>query len=328
MVKNMNETKAKTKSRFNMRRIIVTSLIVILSLSGAFMAFRGNLTPSTTKDPIVPTRGGMPMVGIAFAAPPFDLEDPSFGVPINVSNIGLFCYYYESTGWNLSLTYTAFQNYTDWSTYVDGYVRVWQDATGGTYTGSDDYVDVSVRVRGDGWIMGWLNQNQNKGEYIYYAASRSGSSTPPANATSMARAMQRVYAAAAKTFPTAGYGVFSYYDYQYTTATRLVIFGNMVGPSIPAQWYGWMTLRSSVNYVHGWLEYQGLGGYVYTLTILFDGNTIVSYTTPASIFGRFAVDLATWTALFTTNAKHQWSESLNNPSYAAYCGAVIMLWLN
>jgi len=316
-----------------MRRIIVTSLIVILSLSGAFMAFRGNLTPSTTKDPIVPTRGGMPMVGIAFAAPPFDLEDPSFGVPINVSNIGLFCYYYESTGWNLSLTYTAFQNYTDWATYVDGYVRVWQDATGSTYVGTDQYIDVSVRVRGDGWIMGWMNQNQEKANYVYYAALRIAGTYPPANGTSMARAMQRVYAAAAKTFPTLGYGGFSYYDYQYTTATRLAIFGNVLLSSASAlTWTGYVTIRSGINYVHCQVEYAAFATFSGAiLTITFDGNIVLNSGAmgAGATIGRSSFDMVTWIALFTTNIKHTWNQLLSqgNPNIMS-CQATVLLWLN
>jgi hypothetical protein len=143
--------------------------------------------------------------------------------------MGLIAYYNDTAlGWNLTLIIGAFENYTINTeyAYVDGYIRVWQDATGGTYVGSDVYIDIPARVRQDGWLMAWLPRSANYSYALYWGFNHKGwmtSASPVANATSMARALQRVYASASRTW--VGYNVISYYDFQYSSASRLVWAG-------------------------------------------------------------------------------------------------------
>lgn len=159
---------------------------------------------------------------------PGDPNDPNYGVPINTTNIGLFCYYNESTGWILNQTVTAFVYYTDYGNYYDAQVQVWQEMTGSSYEGSDFCTTVNVRVRTDGWIMAFINRTYDKANIPYWGATRATyyGGSPIANATSLARAIQRVYSAASKTFP--GYVAFSYYDFERPTATKLLMFGSWI----------------------------------------------------------------------------------------------------
>jgi hypothetical protein len=60
----------------------------------------------------------------------------------------------------LADTVPAFVSYFDGGNYYDGLVRVWDSGTIGASSSVsyDDYVDVKVRVRADGWILAWFDR--------------------------------------------------------------------------------------------------------------------------------------------------------------------------
>lgn len=160
-----------------------------------------------------------PMVPVAHAA--------SFGDPLTTTNIGLFAYYNETTDWTLNDTVTAFYNYTDHTTYYDGYVRVWQDSqSNSSFTGNDVSVDVKLRVRADGWIMAWLDTTiHDAADIPLFGRERSSNGnsagSPVVNATTCHRAIEHIYYVANKTFPE--YHNIDLYDYSQTSATMLAI---------------------------------------------------------------------------------------------------------
>lgn len=187
------------------------------------------------------------IVGTSLVKPPKEclnipegsLSDPDFGNPLTTTDIGLFCYYNETTGWNLTQIVPAFQNYTDHGNYIDGYIRVYQDGTGNTYSGSLAYIDCYARVRVDGWIMSWITSTQNKSMTPYYASSLYWP-TPLGNATVLARAIQRVYFSCSKgTLPWVNiqYIAMRYYSFEYPTARKMIFVGRADGWQGTVYWY-------------------------------------------------------------------------------------------
>jgi hypothetical protein len=147
-----------------------------------------------------------------------------YGNPLDTSNIMLFAYYKDPSGWTLANTVPAFEAYTDHGNYYDGIVRVWMDQSSNTnFVGSEFYVDVCVRVRADGWILAWLTAGQSRAYIVFWGHSISSATPPVIGATAPSRAIQRVFYAAGKTFP--GHTAINYYDFAHPTAKKLLIFG-------------------------------------------------------------------------------------------------------
>lgn len=213
----MDMTKTSNSEKKSNNRIGVRMKLSVLLLALMLGLLCWNL-PSVT----IQRNKDSGIVGLQLRAPP--LEAYADYTPLNTSAIGLICYYFEPTGWNLSSVVGALENYTNFGNYIDGYIRVWEDATGGTYVGSDVYIDLQARIRQDGYILSWLPRNASYSYALYWGFHHKGGVGPVVdNATSMGRAIQRVYASASKSW--VGFNVLTYYDFQYSTATRLVWAG-------------------------------------------------------------------------------------------------------
>lgn len=238
-----------------------------------------------------------------------------YGNPLTTTNIGLFAYYNETSDWTLADTVSAWQNYTDNGNYYDGYVRVWQDVTETTFVGDDVYVDVYVRVRADGWILAWLNQSgvHERGDVVFWGHERQGTGNPPANSTVLSRAMYRVYNAAGESWD--GYDAINYYDYEYTTATRLVIFGES-SPTV--EFY--CTMPSGVTVVADYASastWCGSGDYGY-----FKVNGVTKWSVEAGYdqgWETMDIDVS------ATETKHSFTITTNYDNYHDFA---VILWLS
>ena len=213
---------AKLKSH---RKVWVGLLVFALCAIGLSVCFVQYVPSGTLKADALEIGGN---VGLPLEKPPLCVLvgsplDPDYGNPLDTSNIGLFCYYNQTSGWTLNDTVPAFTIYTDHGNYIDGEVTVWQDATGNTYAGSDFNTTVMVRVRADGWIMAWTNKTQERGELLFYGHNRLSYGTLTINATSLSRAIERVFYASGQVF--CGYSAVRYWDFEYDSSTRLIIFG-------------------------------------------------------------------------------------------------------
>jgi len=181
--------------------------------------------------------------------PPPEALAVSYGTPLSTVDIGLFAYYKHSS-WDLSDCIPAFLNYTQYSNYVDGYVRVHSNVKGTTFEGGNYghtasnpiYIDVQVRIRSDGWILAWLEDTQNKAFILHWGDDVKGYegltedpidaiSTPDDYGTCLGRAIYRVYHNAGVSW--IGYDEIYYYDYEFPDATRLYIFGDYVQSVFP-----------------------------------------------------------------------------------------------
>jgi len=181
-------------------------------------------------------------------------DDYDFGNPLDTSNIQILTYHQEPSGWTLAEIVPAFVSYTDHGNYIDGIVRVWMDQRSPTnFRGSDAYIDIPVRVRADGWVLAWLWKDQSIAYFIFWGHKRAATGAPVIGATTLSRAIERVYYVAGKTFP--GYDAFYYYDYAHPTANRLLIFGKTCGVSSSyirsASYTFYYVLPSSVTIIDG-----------------------------------------------------------------------------
>jgi len=262
----------------------------------------------------------------------------AFGNPLTTASIGLFAYYNETADWTLADTVSGWQSYTDNGNYYDGIVRVWQDVNGATYVGNDVYIDVNIRVRADGWIMAWLNQSQSKADIVHWGRERqSGSSSAPSpqtGTTSLYRAMQRLYVAASVS-PPANSAV-NYYDYEYTSATKLIMFGNVATTSgsnyddvTETAYYA--LLPSTVEYaIVGYGGFQNAndgGASTYRLSI--DGSTIFTVQTGVeSGWSTYVVE----SAYKTIGIKHTYVLFLDNGwgsvQYYVNVAITFVFWLS
>lgn len=117
--------------------------------------------------------------------------------PIDTTNIGLFAYYFNPSGWNLPTIASAFYSYTNHGLYYDGIVRIYYGVDGTTWTGtSTDYASVNIRVRQDGWIVAFFNYTQDAKFIPFYTwcmrtSYFTGSTAFSAYQTSLARAIWR-----------------------------------------------------------------------------------------------------------------------------------------
>jgi len=155
-------------------------------------------------------------------------DEYDFGNPLDTSNIQILTYYQEPSGWTLAEIVPAFVSYTDHGNYIDGIIRVWMDQKSPTnFKGSDRYIDIPVRVRADGWILAWLWKDQSIAYFIFWGHSRAAAGVPVIGATTLSRAIERIYYVAGKKDIFPGYEAFYLYDYTHPTANRLLIFGKI-----------------------------------------------------------------------------------------------------
>jgi hypothetical protein len=252
-----------------------------------------------------------------------------YGSPLNTSDIALFAYYNETSDWTLADTVSAWQEYSDNGNYYDGKIRVWQDVSGSTFDGNDVYIDVYARVRADGWILAWQNQTDvDYGNYPFYGRERNvaASSYPVENSTSLSRAIERVYAAAGKTF--VGYDQINYWDYQFTNTKRLMLFGRAfaVGPGgmpYSEEWY--FIIPDGVTCEQAWLTCGGAADYsTMYMRIYFDN---VQKWGVAGQSGEHGWASANVTDVCTENTKHTVKILGYGNQYARMCGS-ILIWLS
>ena len=193
---------------------------------------------------------------------------------LDTSNIALFAYYCHSQGITLGDTITAFQTYTQYENYIDGTVRVWSSHNIGAsspYQGTDgehpdwptyyysehgdSYHDVKVRVRADGWVLAWTERGDKRGHDVIWWSD--GSTIPrdlPSPTEYSTRPGRAIYLIlkAAGIEADFSYTDVKYYDYEYTDARRLYIFGKKATqyyqpPQTPDEDYYYVTVPDSVT---------------------------------------------------------------------------------
>ena len=198
-----------------------------------------------TKIPEEPVVSNVEPAGTVLASPPIRIMTvPS----LDTSVIGPFCYYNVGQTIDLGSVLPAFYSYTLHDDYVDGTVRVWDSTNTGASSpvNRDSYLDVKARVRADGWVLTWLERTQDRGRFLWwgyantqptsespdYGAPDSGtfnykadgtSISPTMNTTILGRACQLLMSAGS--LPGFDWAKLKYYDYEYTSAKRLFIFG-------------------------------------------------------------------------------------------------------
>lgn len=141
---------------------------------------------------------------VAMNAPPVFAVDNDFGNPLDTSGIGFFCYYYYSSGFTLNDTVSAFVNVTNYGNYLDGFLSS----------------VIKARIRADGWMLVWLDNSTEKYNIIGTSMNVAPST---ANRTELAAELNTVFTAAG--IATIEYYEVSYYDFEYSTTTKWVVFG-------------------------------------------------------------------------------------------------------
>lgn len=175
-----------------------------------------------------------------FLKPPFAevVEASATTPPLDTGDISFIAYYKRGIGWTLSDIIPAFISYIDGGNYYDGFVRVWDSGRIGSTSpiGSDTYVDVYVRVRADGWVIGWLNRfEHNPGSIVWWGHKRNDPGSPPAYSTTLSRAIEIIFIVTGIQFP--GYEEIYLYDYSEPLATRLIMFGHSIKDSFRIYYY-------------------------------------------------------------------------------------------
>ena len=189
--------------------------------------------------------------------------------------IGLFCYFKPTDHITLNNCLPALQTYTQYGSYVDGTVRVWDSHAIGasspyryydgesayfpTYSMSDhgdSYLDIHVRIRADGWILAWMLRSDDRGKILWWS---NGSTiprdlpTPTSYGNRLGRAIQIIMS-------IAGIGGFAwtslqYYDYEYTGAHRLYFFGKSQSSDGSANAYYYVTVPNGVTVYKAFLDW-------------------------------------------------------------------------
>jgi len=225
--------------------VMIGATMVSAVLGGALLVLKKKKLKSIRTAAIIP----LILLNLFTIQPSFALADGyDFGNPLDTSNIQFITYYQEPSGWTLAETVTAFVSYTDHGNYIDGIVRVWMDQRSSTnFIGGDRYIDIEVRVRADGWILAWLRKDQELAYLIFWGHHRAATGAPVIGATTLSRAIQRVYYVAGKTFP--GYKAFYLYDYTHPTANRLLIFGKTMYTKYKSYFYLYYIIPKDVNII-------------------------------------------------------------------------------
>lgn len=305
-----------------MKRQVLSALLIML------VGFGGLLQLSSF---VHSNREYLPKNFIRLVPPPPEALASDFGTPLVTTDIGLFAYY-EAADWDLNDVIPACHNYTQYTNYIDGYVRVWIDVDGTTFEGDEDhnpaiddrygYIDVSVRVRSDGWILAWIEDTQNKAFICHWGGNiktTTDNNTPNDYETCLGRAIHRVYHNAGVSW--VGYDVINYYDYEFPDATRLSIFGllNRDGAgALPNEEHFYFIIPSGITIEECWLAFggtQGAGDGVWLDNVNQDGYG-------ASSYGWYAVDI---TSSLSVSTRHDVKTDHDAASQSGICVACI-LW--
>lgn len=308
------------------KRIAISLSVVILAIL-SFSYIAQNLQTNSTTNP-----SKFSPASLGLIPPPAyalnDPNDPDFGIPLYTANIGLFAYYYRASGFNLTASIPSFTSYTSHGNYLDGYQVVWEDASGNTYVGSDTSITISIRLRADGWVLAWMNTTQNRAYEVYWAQYRGYTPYiyPISNATTPSRAIQRIFYVEGLSFP--GYPAIKLYDYQYPTATRLLIFGSRgiysTGSGGSASWYATIPSATNTQILLATTSigaYQSSGGYYGRCT--FAVNGVTKFTCGDAIpTGWTAVDITSSLSFDSTI-----TFTITLGGYIAQINAAIILYL-
>ena len=195
---------------------------------------------------------------------------------LDTSKIGLFAYIQPANSVQLADALPYFHAYRQYTEYVDGVWRVWD--TGSQSELPNNYCDVYVRLRTDGWMMAFWPRNvndppashddwtlehyNNRGDLVWWGHNSSTIGNPPTNATRLGRALyelwQVVKANSDNPDYTFDYADVGYYDYELTSAAKIYIFGRSDGGSSKDTYY-YFTVPVGTNlqcaYMnYGWVE--------------------------------------------------------------------------
>jgi len=167
------------------------------------------------------------------------------------------------TNWDIYDSVGAFENYTDYGNAVEGYVYIQQHCPNAPVGGGEN-VSVTVRVRSDAVIVGWIKESQTdtSGErgsaYVRFWECKSCQwYNFEAHHTTIARAIEIVVEdymdptyGASQDLP-ANYTKINYYDYEFPSATRLYFFGFCEHQwSSGTTFYMYFTIEASASVVN------------------------------------------------------------------------------
>lgn len=119
--------------------------------------------------------------------------------------------------------------------YIEGKLRIWYDHPEGRNPGNiQDYerrdnadtdilfaTDVTVRVKSDGWIVTWLNNEQNLSDIVFW--NDANTATLPSD-TTLGQAIWRITNRVGANYTKSNV---KYYSYKYPAADRLQIGGRV-----------------------------------------------------------------------------------------------------
>jgi len=226
---------------------------------------------------------------------------------LETSQIGLLCYFQPTSSITLANCLPALVEFTQYSNYVDGKVRVWDSHNIGAsspYRGADGeseyfanysygdhgdtYEDIYVRIRSDGWMLAWLKRTQNHGRFLWWSDGSTiprNLPTPTTYGNRLGRALQIIMSVAGISgFAWTGLG---YYDYEYPDAKRIFVFGSSA--QSVTQWalttsYYYVTVPGGVPIRRAhmlWIARMGVKPYRDSTSIVcrgaVDGTSIYDY---------------------------------------------------
>lgn len=158
------------------------------------------------------------------------------GNVIDTSDVNVMAYYNVGSEIDLSQAIQEFDFITE-STgqYVEGKLRIWYDDPDGRNPGNiqdferRDNADtdilfasnVSIRVKSDGWIVAWLNNDQNLSDIVFWNDTNTG--TLPSD-TTLGQAIWRITDRVGTNYNKTEV---KYYSYKYPLADRLLIGGRV-----------------------------------------------------------------------------------------------------
>jgi len=200
---------------------------------------------------------------------------------IDTSNILLIGYYDNILQIDLSQAIQEFDHVTETTgQYVEGIITIWHDSSDGINTGGiREYenidgtetdillaTNVTVRVKSDGWVVGWLTNDQNANDFVFW---RDVNSLYIPSDTTIGQAIHRITTRIGRSYDKSQV---NYYSYKYPAADRLLIKGRVC--SVSSETY-YLLIPSTVTVyitdltssIYGYSNYIKVDGeYVYLST--------------------------------------------------------------
>jgi len=166
---------------------------------------------------------------------------------LDTSKIGTFAYLRPATSIQLADALPYLHAYQQYSEYVDGVMRVWD--TGSQSPEPNNYCDVYIRIRTDGWMMSFFPRNKddpplshsvwtlehytNRGDLLWWGHTCEEDGNPPTNATRLGRALYELWEAVKTNSDNPLYSFnwddVRYYDYEFPSAAKIYVFGRYWG---------------------------------------------------------------------------------------------------